>query len=276
MKLYRGNAVSIAGSDSGGGAGIQADLKTWAALKIFGMTAITAVTAQNSTAVSAIWNVPPEMVRAQMDALWSDFTVNAAKIGMVSCPETIHEVAEGVRRWSVKNLVLDPVMISQSGFTLMEDEGVAVLTEELLPLALLVTPNVPEAERLASMAVKDQGDMEKAALAIGKMGPQAVLVKGGHLPGETTVTDVLSIGGEITVFTIPGSSRRIPTNGCTSAPITGESLRAFLSLRLCGVGRNESPHGAWKNFRPGRGWGPGACRLSPDRKMIFGSSRALG
>ena len=258
MKLYRGYAVSIAGSDSGGGAGIQADLKTWAALKIFGMTAITAVTAQNSTAVSAIWNVPPEMVREQMDALWSDFTVNAAKTGMVSCPETIHEVAEGVRRWSVKNLVLDPVMISQSGFTLMEDEGVAVLTEELLPLALLVTPNVPEAERLASMAVKDQGDMEKAALAIGKMGPQAVLVKGGHLPGETTVTDVLSIGGEITVFTDP----RIFTEdthgtGCTlSAAITGELAAGLPLLEAVRRGREYLRMGLEESFRPGRGWGP--------------------
>ncbi len=258
MEMYRGIAVTIAGSDSGGGAGIQADLKTWAALKIFGMTALTAVTAQNSTAVSAIWNVPPEMVRAQMDALWSDFPVKAAKTGMVSCPETIREVAEGVKRWSVKNLVVDPVMISQSGASLMEDDGVAVLMGELLPLAFLVTPNVPEAERLASMTINNREDMEKAALAIGNMGPEAVLVKGGHLPGGTTVTDVLSIHGEITVFTDP----RILTDnthgtGCTlSAAITGELAAGLPLPEAVRRGRKYLRMGLEGSFRPGKGWGP--------------------
>lgn len=124
MSIYRGIAVSIAGSDSGGGAGIQADLKTCAALKVFGMTAITALTAQNSREVSAVWNTPREMVRAQMDAIWSDFPVGAAKTGMLSLPETITEVAEGVRRWKIENLVVDPVMVAQSGAVLISEEAV--------------------------------------------------------------------------------------------------------------------------------------------------------
>ncbi len=170
MELYRGIAVSVAGSDSGGGAGIQADLKTCAALKVFGMTVITALTAQNSREVSAVWNVPAGLVHAQMDALWSDFPVGAAKTGMLAAADTIRAVASGIRRWNVDKLVVDPVMIAQSGASLIDDDAVAVLREELLPLALIVTPNIPEAEKLSGFTIETIEDMEQAAEEIAKSG----------------------------------------------------------------------------------------------------------
>ena len=258
MGLYRGLAVSIAGSDSGGGAGIQADLKTCAALKVFGMTVITAITAQNSTSVSAVWNVPPEMVRAQMDALWSDFPVAAAKTGMLSVPDTILEVASGIRKWGVDRLVVDPVMIAQSGASLIEEEAVAVLRKELLPLALLVTPNVPEAERLAGFPVDSLGGMERAAAAIAGLGPRGVLVKGGHLLQTDSVTDVFYYEGKVTRFTDSRIFTEITHGtGCTlSAAVTAE-LAAGLDLpEAVRRARQYLRMGLEASFRPGKGWGP--------------------
>ena len=258
MKLYRGIAVSMAGSDSGGGAGIQADLKTCAALKVFGMTVITVLTAQNSREVTAVWNVPPVMVRAQIDALWSDFPVGAVKTGMLSVPETIREVTEGVKRWKIDQLVVDPVMIAQSGASLIADEAVEVLREELLPLALLVKPNIPEAERLAGFPIENVEDMERAAFAIAEKGPRAVLVKGGHRMQENSVTDVLFHDGKTARFT---DARIFTENthgtGCTlSAAITAE-LAAGASLpEAVRRGRQYLRMGLEASFRPGKGWGP--------------------
>lgn len=134
MALYRGNALTIAGSDSGGGAGIQADLKTFAALHIFGMSVITAVTAQNSLTVKDIHDIPPKSITAQLDAVLSDFRVDAAKTGMLSRPETIHVVCEALKNYQLSNLVVDPVMISQSGVSLISESAVQALKEQLLPL----------------------------------------------------------------------------------------------------------------------------------------------
>ena len=265
MELYRGTAVSIAGSDSGGGAGIQADLKTMAALKVFGMTVITAVTAQNSMAVTDILNVPPSMIRAQMDALWSDFPVGAAKTGMLSLPDTIGAVAEGVKRWGITKLVVDPVMIAQSGAALIADEGVEALRRELLPLALLITPNAPEAERLSGLPVHSVEDMELAARAIADLGPKAVLVKGGHLLKGDAVTDVLFYEGEITVFT----EERIYTQnthgtGCTlSAAITAELASGADLSEAVDLGRRYLRMGLKRSFQPGKGWGPLGHAVTP-------------
>ncbi len=258
MEIYRGITVSIAGSDSGGGAGIQADLKTCAALRVFGMTVITALTAQNSREVSAVWNVPREMIRAQMDALWSDFPVGAAKTGMLALPETILEVAEGIRRWNVGNLVVDPVMIAQSGASLIAGEAVEVLRQELLPLALLVTPNVPEAERLSGMTIESVEDMEKAAEAIGRSGPGAVLVKGGHRMQADSVTDVFYCRGHLQRFT----DSRIHTEnthgtGCTlSAAIAAELASGSSLEEAVRRGRQYLRLALKSGFRPGTGWGP--------------------
>lgn len=258
MNIYRGIAVSIAGSDSGGGAGIQADLKTCAALRVFGMTVITALTAQNSREVSAVWDVPREMVRAQMDALWSDFTVGAAKTGMLSQPETIMEVASGVRRWGIENLVVDPVMIAQSGAALISGEAVEAMKKELLPLTLLLTPNIPEAEKLSGVEIKSLEDMEKAAAVLGQSGPRAVLLKGGHMLQPGTATDVFYYRGRTVRFTDP----RIFTGnthgtGCTlSAAVTAELAAGENLERAVERGRQYLRLALQASFRPGSGWGP--------------------
>jgi hydroxymethylpyrimidine/phosphomethylpyrimidine kinase len=258
MQLYRGIAVTLAGSDSGGGAGIQADLKTCAALKVFGMTVITALTAQNSTAVTDVLNVPPDMIRAQIDALWSDFPIGAAKTGMLSVPQTISTVVEGIRRWKVSNLVVDPVMVAQSGAPLIADDAVESLRRELLPLALLVTPNVPEAERLAKRPIRSIEEMEQAAHEIEVLGPKAVLVKGGHLLQENEVADVLLYQGKTTVF----RDSRIFTNnthgtGCTlSAAITAELASGADLFEAVSRARQYLRMGLEAGFRPGKGWGP--------------------
>lgn len=265
MALYRGNAVSIAGSDSGGGAGIQADLKTMAALKVFGMTVITALTAQNSMEVTDILNVPPSMISAQMDALWSDFSVGAAKTGMLSVPDTIRAAAEGVKKWKVTKLVVDPVMIAQSGAALIADEAVEVLRRDLLPLTLLVTPNAPEAERLSGLPVSSTEDMEQAARAIADLGPKAVLVKGGHLLKGNTVTDLFYYDGEVTVFTEGRIyTRNTHGTGCTlSAAITAELASGAELPEAVKLGRRYLRMGLEAGFQPGKGWGPLGHAVTP-------------
>ncbi|HXX38317.1 MAG TPA: bifunctional hydroxymethylpyrimidine kinase/phosphomethylpyrimidine kinase [bacterium] len=190
MRIPR--ALSIAGSDSGGGAGIQADLKTFSALGVFGMTAITAVTAQNTTAVTAVAEIPPEVVAAQIDAVVTDIGVDAAKTGMLSSAAIIRAVAESVRRHGLRTLVIDPVMISKSGAALLRPEAVDALRRELLPLALVVTPNLHEAQALTGREIRTLADMGDAARAIAALGPQYVVVKGGHLEGAAV--DVLYHG----------------------------------------------------------------------------------
>ncbi len=173
--------LTIAGSDSSGGAGIQADLKTFAAHGTYGMSVITAVTAQNTTGVTAVVDLSPEIIAAQIDAVFSDIRVDAVKIGMLSQPEIIDCVAERLRFWHPPIIVLDPVMISKSGYALLKPEACAALISQLLPLATLVTPNLPEAETLTGAKIASREDMLRAAQAILSLGARAVLLKGGHL-----------------------------------------------------------------------------------------------
>ncbi len=170
--------LTIAGSDSGGGAGIQADLKTMLALDVFGMSAVTAVTAQNTLGVTAIHEIPPEVLAAQIDAVFSDLRPEAVKIGMVPTPELMEVIADRLSFWQAERIVLDPVMVATSGASLMELKTVQTLRERLMPLALVVTPNIPEAEVLAGMKIRTEADMLAAAKVIGK--DCAVLLKGGH------------------------------------------------------------------------------------------------
>ncbi len=174
-------ALTIAGSDSGGGAGIQADLKTFSALGVYGMSVITSVTAQNTTGVSAVEDISPEVVTKQIDAIFSDIRVDAVKIGMVSSSEIIKAIAEGLIKWNVKNIVLDPVMISESGSYLLKKEARSALIEELIPLADIITPNLYETVALLEREISSIEEMGKAAVDLIKMGPKSVLVKGGHL-----------------------------------------------------------------------------------------------
>jgi hydroxymethylpyrimidine/phosphomethylpyrimidine kinase len=216
VKRYT-TVLAIAGSDSGGGAGIQADLKTFAAHGCYGATAITAITAQNTVGVSAIHPVPVAMVTAQIEAVLSDIGADAVKIGMLFSPDLVRAVAESLRRFAVKNIVLDPVMVAQSGDKLLRDEALAALKAELIPLAALITPNLPEAAALLQQNGIEAAAMADAARALARLGCGSVLVKGGHLTGNHR-NDVLFWGEKDRIVTLPGKAIATRNNhgtGCT-------------------------------------------------------------
>ena len=207
-------ALTIAGSDSGGGAGIQADLKTFSAFRVFGMSVITAVTAQNSLGVQGVENLPPAFVAQQLRSVLEDFGADAAKCGMLSTAPIIEAVATELTSHRIEKLVVDPVMVAKSGDQLLQPEARAALADRILPLALLVTPNLPEAEVLAGIRVAEPEDMEEAARRIHLMGPRYVLVKGGHLKGDAT--DLLWNGRDFTRFSTPRiDSQNTHGTGCT-------------------------------------------------------------
>ena len=186
--------LTIAGSDSGGGAGIQADLKTFSALGCFGMSAITALTAQNTTGVRAIHGVPPDMLAGQIDAVVEDIGVDAVKIGMLHSPEVVQTVAEAIDRHALTRVVLDPVMVATSGAVLIDRPAIAALVRDLFGRAVLITPNLDEASLLVSRTLANEQDMQAAALELLAKGANAVLVKGGHLAGDV-VSDLLQVAG---------------------------------------------------------------------------------
>jgi hydroxymethylpyrimidine/phosphomethylpyrimidine kinase len=221
--------LTIAGSDSGGGAGIQADLKTFDAHGVYGMSAITALTAQNTREVRAVWAAPPDFVAAQIDAVFEDIGVDAVKIGMLADADLVRAVA-GRLRVHARGIpiVLDPVMISKSGAALLEDAAIEALRDELIPLATLVTPNLPELERLTGRPAASEEDRRLAAEDLARLGP-AVLAKGGHAEG-TEVVDLLLSAGSWRRFVHP----RIAT---TSTHGTGCTLSSAIAARL---GRGES------------------------------------
>jgi len=193
-------ALSIAGSDSGGGAGIQGDLKTFAALRVHGMTAITSITAQNTLMVSAIQDVAPEVIRAQIEAVAEDIGVDAAKTGMLHSLEIIKVVAEEIRKYSFP-VVVDPVMIAKSGAYLLMSEAMESLVSEILPLATVVTPNAMEAERISGVKIETIEDGKRAAERIAVLGPRAVVVKGGHIPEASgNAIDILFYEGKFTLL----------------------------------------------------------------------------
>ncbi len=185
--------LTIAGSDSGGGAGIQADLKTFAALGVYGMSAVTAVTAQNSVGVTAVHNISPEVIGKQIDAVLGDIGADAVKSGMIPTSEAIEAVASALERHNVRNYVLDPVMIAESGHRLIEADAIETLKRRLIPLSLVVTPNVPEAEALTGIQVRNVQELKAAGESIHAMGARYVLMKGGHMP-DAEATDYLFDG----------------------------------------------------------------------------------
>jgi hydroxymethylpyrimidine/phosphomethylpyrimidine kinase len=216
-------ALTIAGSDSGGGAGIQADLKTFSAYQVFGMSVITAVTAQNSLGVQAVEYLPPSLVARQLSSVLEDLGADAAKCGMLGTAAIVEAVADGLRARPVARLVVDPVMAATSGDALLEPDAVEKVTTRLLPVALVVTPNLPEAEALAGMPVSSRADMEEAARRIHKLGPRHVLVKGGHLKGDAV--DLLYNGREFTAFQGPRiESDNTHGSGCTFSAAIAASL----------------------------------------------------
>jgi hydroxymethylpyrimidine/phosphomethylpyrimidine kinase len=216
-KYFR--VLTIAGSDSGGGAGIQADLKTISANSCYGTSVITALTAQNTLGVSAIHPVPVDFVAAQMEAVLSDIGTDSVKIGMLYSPELIRTVAEGLRKFAVRNIVLDPVMIAQSGDKLLQDEAVEALKQELIPLVDLITPNLPEAALLLKREIDTTTPVaiESAAIDLGSLGCGSVLIKGGHMESETS-TDYLYLGSEERLIILPEyriSTKNNHGTGCT-------------------------------------------------------------
>jgi hydroxymethylpyrimidine/phosphomethylpyrimidine kinase len=217
--------LSIAGSDSGGGAGIQADLKTIAALGCYGMTAITALTAQNTLGVRSIHAVPLQHLVDQIDAVVEDIGVDAVKIGMLHSAETVRTVAAALQRHQLSRVVLDPVMVATSGAKLIDDPAIEVLVRELFPLAAVVTPNLDEAALLVGQPLKTEADMEAAARQLIARGARAVLVKGGHLAGDT-VSDLLLARGAAPKWM---RDARIPTanthgTGCTLSSAIASQL----------------------------------------------------
>jgi hydroxymethylpyrimidine/phosphomethylpyrimidine kinase len=223
------NVLTIAGSDSSGGAGIQADLKTFSAHGVFGMSVITAVTAQNTQGVFAVQDIDKEVIAKQIEAIFDDIEVDAVKIGMVSKIDTIKTIVARLQHYHPQKIVVDPVMVSKSGYHLLHTDAEAILIKELLPMATILTPNIPEAEVITRMTIRSTVDMESAAKAILAMGAQTVLIKGGHLENDST--DILFDGQRFTYF----KAKRIPTKnthgtGCTLSSAIAANLAKGISL----------------------------------------------
>ena len=262
-------AVTIAGSDSSGGAGIQADLKTFSALGVYGASVITALTAQNTRGVTGIHDVPSDFVTAQMDAVFSDLSIGAVKIGMVSWPQTADAIADGLIRHSAKNVVFDPVMVAASGDPLIAEAAVEVLKARLFPIADLITPNLPEAARLLKTGMaEDEDQMADQGRALMDLGARAVLIKGGHGEGPEAV-DILVHAAGTERFAAPRLwTGNTHGTGCTlssaiaAALAKGETLsaaagtaKAYLSAALAAadtlsIGRGAGPvhhfHASWE------------------------------
>jgi hydroxymethylpyrimidine/phosphomethylpyrimidine kinase len=219
--------LTIAGSDSGGGAGIQADLKTMLALGVHGMSVVTAVTAQNSLGVQGYWELPPEAVTAQLASVLGDIGADAVKTGMLASAAIVTAVCDGLAALALAPapvpVIVDPVAVSKHGDSLLAADAVAAIRDRLLPLATMVTPNLPEAELLSGLPIAGEADMLAAARAIGALGPRWVLVKGGHLPGDPV--DLLV--GDDDVIRYPGpriASRHTHGTGCTLASAIAAGL----------------------------------------------------
>ena len=231
MKTYT-RLLTIAGSDSGGGAGIQADLKTFAALGCYGLSVLTALTAQNTQKVTAIHPVPPAFIVDQLKAVLDDIGVDAVKIGMLHSPEVIGAVAKTLVDFRVTNIVLDPVMVAKSGDKLLQDEAIDALKTELLPIATLITPNLPEASVLLSRPVETFADMEQAAKDLSRLTVGAILIKGGHLESQESTDLLYTSLGETHLF----PTQRIDTHnshgtGCTLSSAIAAGLAKGLSVQ---------------------------------------------
>lgn len=216
-------ALTIAGSDSSGGAGLQADLKTFAAHGVFGMTAVTAVTAQNTLGVTRVLTLPPDLVAAQIEAVVTDIGANATKIGMLGSAAIAAEVAAVLRRHRLPHVVLDTVMVAKGGARLLDEDGVAIVRDHLMPLADLVTANVPEAAALTGLPIQTVGDAARAATRLVALGARSVLVKGGHLAGPAI--DVFFDGHSVTELV----AERVQTSQTHG---TGCTLAAAIAARL--------------------------------------------
>ncbi len=255
--------LTIAGSDSGGGAGIQGDIKTISALGCYALSVITSLTAQNTTSVTAVHNLPPSFVTAQLNAVFEDIGADAVKIGMLSEVKLIEAVEEFLKQDQAENIVLDPVMVAKSGARLLSKQAETMLVEKIFPLATLITPNLEEVEALTGLHIESSGEMEHAAKSFIQLGAKAVLIKGGHLPGNDT-SDCLAYtkNGVLQIAWFPSS--RIPSKnthgtGCTYS----SAIACFLAqghelaeaVRLAKQYLHQAI-AASVNFQVGNGHGP--------------------
>jgi hydroxymethylpyrimidine/phosphomethylpyrimidine kinase len=258
-------ALTIAGSDSGAGAGIQADLKTFAALRVYGVSVITAITAQNTLGVRAVQEVETSVIRAQLDAVAEDFPVAALKTGMLSSADIIEVVTEGIRRHRLGPLVVDPVMVAKSGDRLLRKDAVDALRRHLLPMADVVTPNIPEAEVLAERAIRTYDDRLEAARVIMESGARAVVIKGGHAD-EDPVVDLMVDADGVHEY----RARRIATTsthgtGCTFSAAIAAGLASGLD-RSAAVGQAREYLSMALEAAPGLGHGHGPMNHFPSRE----------
>lgn len=245
--------LSIAGSDSGGGAGIQADLKTFAAHGLHGLSAIAALTAQNTRDVTAIHTPPAAFLDAQIDALFDDFDIRASKIGMLATTEVIDTVVAALRRHGAEQVVVDPVMVASTGAVLLAPDALAALRERLIPLANVLTPNLPEAQILLGRELPDLAAMREGIVELHGLGATSVLLKGGHRPGGEVV-DLFHDGGDIVEITHPRLDLEGHGTGCTlSSAIAAQLAMGQTPLAACRLACNYV-HGALRYAtRPGRG-----------------------
>lgn len=252
--------LTIAGSDSGGGAGIQADLKTLAARGVYGMSALTAITAQNTIGVQGVFELPAEFVGQQIDSVMDDIGADAWKTGMLANAEIIHVVAERARRYGIERLVIDPVMVAKGGDPLLRPEAQTALIQDLIPLAYVVTPNHHEAQALTGLTIRTVEDMRQAAVAIHALGARYVVVKGGHLPDTSDAVDVLYDGQRFIEF----RAARVDTanthgTGCTFASAIAAELakghNIIEAVRLAKTYLTAALQAA-VTLRIGRGHGP--------------------
>jgi hydroxymethylpyrimidine/phosphomethylpyrimidine kinase len=251
-------ALTIAGSDSGGGAGIQADLKTFCELGVFGMSAITALTAQNTLGVHGVHEVPAGFVREQMDVVLSDIGADAVKLGMLASSDIVKAVAAGLVDHGIGRLVVDPVCASKHGDPLLRDDALGALRDDILPLAEVVTPNLGEVALLTGVHVASVDDLPRAASALKELGPRWVLVKGGHLPGNTAATDLLTDGAQTVLI----SSERLDTvdthgTGCTlAAAIAAHRAHGLDVVAAVRAAKDYVTGAIAHGLRLGRGIGP--------------------
>ena len=248
------SALTIAGSDSGGGAGIQADLKTFAAHGVHGLSAIAALTAQHTRGVTAVHVPPLDFLRAQLDACFDDFDIGAVKIGMLATAEVIGCVADALERHQPPHIVLDPVMVATSGAKLLVDDALCALRERLLPLASIVTPNIPEAELLTGFRIEDAETADAAIAGLRTMGARAVLLKGGHLDEGKIVVDRYDDGALDTEFVHDRLALEGHGTGCTLASAIAANLCRAMPMALAVEAATDYIERALRgSYRPGRG-----------------------
>lgn len=254
MKIPK--AMTIAGSDSGGGAGVQADLKTFAALGVYGASTLTAITAQNTVAVTAVHEIPTDVITAQIDAVLTDIGADAVKTGMLSSSDIIECVCEALEVHGVQRLVVDPVMIAKSGDALLREDAIGSLRTRLLPLAMVVTPNIPEAEALTETTIVSDADVRRAAEAIVGMGARSVVIKGGHREGPAT--DLFYDGKEFKEFTAPRfDTVNTHGTGCTFASAVAAGLaRGMVVTDAVALAKDYVTEGIRHSFSIGQGHGP--------------------